>query len=121
MVDKLEPLLTRLIVDDMKRQARVSNSEVRYDIECGVMDFDGAFRPCEIAHRIAATLSTPTQDARSRGKVLEEALCDLVSWFPESGPTSYGPWIIEAGEWGADDAVAAARTALGNKETDRHG
>lgn len=42
---------------------------------------------------------------------LREALTDLASWF-DGGPSSYGPWIIKAGEYGADDAVNAARAAL---------
>lgn len=46
---------------------------------------------------------------------LREALVDLVSWF-DGGPSSYGPWIIKAGEFGADDAVHAARAALQHKE-----
>lgn len=41
---------------------------------------------------------------------LLEALIDLVSWF-DGGPSIYGPWIIPAGEQGADDAVNAARAA----------
>lgn len=42
---------------------------------------------------------------------LREALKDLVSWF-DAGPSSYGPWIIPAGEQGADEAVEAALAAL---------
>lgn len=42
---------------------------------------------------------------------LREALADLLSWF-DGGPSSYGPWIIKAGEYGADDAVRAACEAL---------
>lgn len=42
---------------------------------------------------------------------LVEALRDLVSWF-DSGPSSYGPWIIKSGEQGADDAVTFALEAL---------
>lgn len=40
-----------------------------------------------------------------------ETLADLVSWF-EGGPSPYGPWIIMAGPYGADDAIEAARAAL---------
>lgn len=46
---------------------------------------------------------------------LREALTDLVSWF-DGGPSSYGPWIIRAGDRGADDAVIAARAALAHAE-----
>ena len=42
---------------------------------------------------------------------LREVLTDILSWF-DGGPSSYGPWIIKAGERGADEAVEAARAAL---------
>jgi hypothetical protein len=42
---------------------------------------------------------------------LHSALTDLVSWVPER-PTS-PVWQLEAGALGADDAIAAARAALG--------
>jgi hypothetical protein len=45
---------------------------------------------------------------------LREALADLVSWF-DGGPSSYGPWIIKAGPYGADEAVEAARAALAGR------
>lgn len=48
---------------------------------------------------------------------LEDALTDLVSWF-DVGPSSYGPWIIQAGPQGVDDAVAHARTVLGEGEVE---
>lgn len=57
---------------------------------------------CETARRLAA--------AEERVKVLEEALIDLMSWFPEK--PSRPEWRIPAGEGGADDAVTAARAAL---------
>jgi len=61
---------------------------------------------------IAEALATHSP-APMAGEVeqLRDALVDLVSWFPESGPTDYGPWIIKAGPHGADDAIAAARAA----------
>lgn len=89
--------------------------------------------PCDplltwgILRRIAATLSTPTEDARERVKALEEAL---------------EPFAREADEWegyvqdcarvlyiDTDEETPKvtigdfrrARNALGNKETDRHG
>lgn len=54
------------------------------------------------------SLSSPTERDVAG---LREALVDLVSWF-DGGPSSHGPWIIQSGEQGADDAVAAARTAV---------
>ncbi len=48
---------------------------------------------------------------RAENERLRDALADLVSWF-DSGPSPYGPWIILAGERGADDAVEAAFAAL---------
>jgi hypothetical protein len=54
--------------------------------------------------------ATPTPPTLSED--LESALTDLVSWFSESGPSEYGPWIIVAGEHGADAAVVEARAAL---------
>ena len=41
---------------------------------------------------------------------LREVLNDLLSWFPDK-PTE-PEWRLRAGEWGADDAVVAARQAL---------
>ncbi|OWJ80422.1 hypothetical protein [Haematobacter genomosp. 1] len=49
--------------------------------------------------------------ARAQIKALEEALSDLLSWFGDE-PSSYDPWIIKAGDLGADDAIKAARAAL---------
>jgi hypothetical protein len=46
---------------------------------------------------------------------LKAALNDLISWFPDK-PTE-PEWRIKAGEYGADDAIAAARAAL-QKDTD---
>lgn len=48
---------------------------------------------------------------------VRDALDDLVSWF-SGGPSSYGPWIIKAGEGGADAAVEAARAALSSTGED---
>lgn len=42
---------------------------------------------------------------------LRIALADLTSWF-DDGPSRYGPWIIKAGDPGADAAVDFARAAL---------
>ena len=42
---------------------------------------------------------------------LRIALEDLTSWF-DDGPSRYGPWIIKAGDPGADAAVEFARAAL---------
>tara|TARA_Y100000401_G_scaffold19361_1_gene12999 strand:- start:1190 stop:1885 length:696 start_codon:yes stop_codon:yes gene_type:complete len=42
---------------------------------------------------------------------LRIALEDLTSWF-DDGPSRYGPWIIKAGNPGADAAVEFARAAL---------
>lgn len=47
---------------------------------------------------------------RAENELMMEALADLVSWFPETKPVS--EWKIRAGEFGADDAVEAARNAL---------
>jgi len=67
-----------------------------------------------VAARLAAT---PTQDARERVKVLEEALAEArrMSFAVASIPEGY----ID----GWADCVEHIRnaTALGNKETDRHG
>lgn len=59
---------------------------------------------------LAAALSRE-KEATARAERLSDALHDLTSWF-DGGPSSYGPWIIKAGEYGADDAVTAARAAL---------
>lgn len=60
------------------------------------------------AEAALATLSIPTEDARSRVKVLEEALNELrkETWF-----------ILGVNH----PAIQRAMSALGNKETDRHG
>lgn len=65
----------------------------------------------ETLYEITSALETLS----ARIGVLEGALEDLVSWFPETPPRK-PLWLIEAGEYGADDAVSAARAAL-SKET----
>lgn len=68
---------------------------------------------------IAAMNPTPTEDARSRVKVLEEAL----EWYAEQtrGCRKIGR-DGDAFRQALDrDGGQLARTALGNKETDRHG
>lgn len=47
---------------------------------------------------------------RAENELMRGALADLVSWFPETKPVP--EWKIRAGEFGADDAVEAARNAL---------
>lgn len=42
---------------------------------------------------------------------LREALADLLSWFPDQKPEP--EWRLKAGKHGADDAIEAARAALG--------
>lgn len=62
--------------------------------------------------------ATPAEDARERVRVLEEALRDIAE---TQMPTARG---VDHSEWTAgafDEFQAIARTALGNKETDRHG
>lgn len=78
-----------------------------------------------------ATLSTPTEDARSRVNALEEAAQVARSthddWqrFRKAGGVSLGAETYD--EHDCDHAarvaigIATAITALGNKETDRHG
>ena len=48
--------------------------------------------------------------AEAKAARLEEALGDLMSWFPKRASPS--EWRLEAGPNGADDAVEAARAAL---------
>ena len=48
--------------------------------------------------------------AEAREKVLREAAEDLVSWFDN---TTHGAWVLPAGPFGVDDALEAARRALG--------
>lgn len=57
--------------------------------------------------------------ALERIKVLEEALGDLMTWFPEE--PSDPEWRIKGGASGADDAVAAARAALTAAEASDNG
>lgn len=78
----------------------------------------------------AATLPTPTEDARERVKVLEEALDWAIAEI--EGRTRYDPdfytgreqrnnSLAKAKEALGDYVPPSLRTALGNKETDRHG
>jgi DNA repair exonuclease SbcCD ATPase subunit len=48
--------------------------------------------------------------AEARVVELESALSDLLSWFPTE--PSKPLWQLKAGEYGADEAVEAARAAL---------
>ncbi|WP_341209836.1 Lar family restriction alleviation protein [uncultured Sphingomonas sp.] len=65
------------------------------------------------AEAIAAwnTRATPTEDARERVKVLEEALGNLRTYIGHDGKRVYPTDLV----------VVKAILALGNKETDRHG
>lgn len=61
---------------------------------------------------------TPSELSQTVDKEKEElrsALEDLISWF-DGGPSRWGPWIIDAGEYGADGAVKAARDVLSKEE-----
>jgi hypothetical protein len=49
------------------------------------------------------------ENARLRG-----ALSDLMTWFPDR--PSAPEWRLPGGKYGADEAVAAARETLGQKE-----
>ncbi|SFI15171.1 hypothetical protein [Albimonas pacifica] len=51
---------------------------------------------------------------------LRVALADLTSWF-DDGPSRYGPWIIKAGDPGADAAVEFARATLAPAAADESG
>lgn len=63
------------------------------------------------AARVAAEeLEYTEATLRAENELMREALADLVSWFPETKPVP--EWKIRAGEFGADDAVEAARNAL---------
>jgi len=44
--------LAEIIVADLERVTPLSGSEMRYDAETGCVDFNGTFRPIEIATRI---------------------------------------------------------------------
>lgn len=46
----------------------------------------------------------------AENKRLRSALADLISWFPEM--PSPPEWRLKSGEYGADDAINAARSAL---------
>jgi len=47
---------------------------------------------------------------RAERDALKTALDDLISWFPKK--PSPPEWRIQGGQYGADDAVAAARALL---------
>jgi len=55
------------------------------------------------------------REALERIAQLETALSDLVSWFPDKPRHE---WCLPAGEYGADDAVAAAKAALKTEKGD---
>ena len=84
---------------------------------------------CVLRDLLAATLSTPTEDTRARVKVLEEALerleaaCDALAATRSRETYLRMVDVDQATDQlqALDDARRDARTALGNKETDRHG
>lgn len=83
--------------------------EVAHRIVCEFRPAGWPAKEDEIARLLMLTFPTPTEDARSRVKVLEEALAMIGSMnAPAAEPTAVAMRKI-------------ARTALGNKETDRHG
>lgn len=84
----------------------------------------------DTAADLIATLSTPTEDALSRVKVLEEAARPIVAKLEHSEASfaRYSAVHPYEDDINGDDGVCvsvadlrALRTALGNKETDRHG
>lgn len=60
----------------------------------------------EVCEQAATTLRHQAE----RLEAMREALGDLLSWFPDKPAPA--EWRLEAGERGADDAIAHARTAL---------
>jgi hypothetical protein len=80
------------------------------EAECARLRDAGAneFRRFEAMHE-------DCQNLKAENQRLREALADIVSWFPEKPAPP--EWRIKSGEYGADDAVKAARTALKGEET----
>jgi hypothetical protein len=109
--ERVTPLMVAYASVEIGRLAR-QEPDMRLD---GLTD-------AEIRRILEACVPTPTEDARERVKVLEEAITAALSCTPTFGvergnmgqPVSYiqydcgDPWDI-------------LRAALGNKETDRHG
>ena len=56
---------------------------------------------------------------REENERLSTALGDLMTWFPEK--PSDPEWRLKAGEYGADDAVEAARAALSPSQPEKEG
>jgi len=61
-----------------------------------------------LVQSVALRAAQAIRRVRAEREALHSALVDLVSWFPERQPEP--EWRIKAGEWGADDAIAHART-----------
>lgn len=76
-----------------------------------VTSFQGHLAGYAQAKAIVSAAPPPAPDERDdEVRRLREALEDLISWFPEK--PSQPEWRLPAGEFGANDAVAAARAAL---------
>ena len=69
----------------------------------------------ELTARHLTIVQTELAAANAREAGLREALADLMTWFPDK--PSDPEWRIKGGEWGADDAVSAARAALAQPNT----
>lgn len=44
--------ITKIIIEDLERVCPLSGSEMSYEAETGCVDFNGCFRPIEIARKI---------------------------------------------------------------------
>lgn len=70
----------------------------------------------EEAQRVAVDLGKAAEAAEADVKRFREALSDLVSWIPDV-PTK-PKWCLDAGKWGADDAIEYAREVLDSEQED---
>ena len=78
----------------------------------------------DIVNRLRSLADCDARSGEPLGKVmreaadeivsLKEALSDLLTWFPDDASPS--EWRIKAGEYGADDAIEAARALFKEEE-----
>lgn len=114
---EIEAILRDAVAEIVRRDA---NEAALLEALGPVLDwYQSDEHPKRPLHEIVADIASDLRHDRPlalRTATLEEALSDLVSWFPENKPEP--EYRINAGPYGAVDAVEHARATLCNPTPD---
>jgi len=84
--------IARAIIDDLVRVTPLSGSSMTYNAETGCVDFEGAFRPAEIAQSIVPLIEAAVMAERERcaGVAEQPIFFDYVRLTTPDGPFEPG-------------------------------